>query len=60
MTKEQRKQLNIEQGGVFIVNVEQDGAAAAAGIRKGDVIISIDNQKISDVKQFVDQVKKIG
>ena len=38
LTKEQRKQLNIEQGGIFIVNVEQDGAAAAAGIRKGDVI----------------------
>jgi serine protease Do len=29
-----------------------DGAAARAGLREGDVILSIDNAEIADSKQF--------
>ncbi|MDH5357142.1 MAG: DegQ family serine endoprotease [Gammaproteobacteria bacterium] len=54
----QREQYGIEKGGVAVVKVEQ-GSAGAAGIRRGDVILSIDNQKISDAKQFLDIAKEL-
>ena len=31
-----------ETGGVYVADVSEDGAAKAAGIRKGDVITAID------------------
>ncbi len=57
LTDEQREQYSIEDG-VTVVSVEQ-GAAAAAGIRRGDIISSINNQKITDAKQFLDIAKKL-
>ncbi|MBQ7664405.1 MAG: Do family serine endopeptidase [Bacteroidaceae bacterium] len=33
--------------GVYVADAKEDGAAAKAGIQKGDVIISIDNKNIS-------------
>lgn len=53
----QREQFEVEAG-VVVVNVEQ-GAAAAAGMRRGDVILSINNQKINDAKQFLDIAKEL-
>jgi serine protease Do len=38
------------RGGVRVEAV--DGAAARAGVREGDVILSIDNTEIADSKQF--------
>lgn len=35
-------------GGIYVVNVDPDGAAYAAGIKKGDVIYEIDGQKIEN------------
>lgn len=57
LTDEQREQHAIE-GGVIVVKVEP-GAAAAAGIRRGDIISSINNQKVTDAKQFLDIAKKL-
>lgn len=54
---EQREQYSIESG-VLVANVES-GSAAAAGIRRGDIISSINNQKITDVKQFLDVAKTL-
>ncbi len=45
----QKKELRV-RGGVKVEAVE--GAAARAGVREGDVILSIDNTEISDGKQF--------
>ena len=45
----QKKELRV-RGGVRVEAV--DGAAARAGVREGDVILSIDNTEIADVKQF--------
>ena len=39
------------RGGVKVDAV--DGAAARAGLREGDVILTLDNTEISDVKQFL-------
>jgi len=52
LTDAQRKELKVE-GGVLVDNVQ--GAAQRAGIRRGDVILAVNNQ---DVKS-VDQVNQI-
>ena len=54
----QREELAIEKGGVLVINVEQ-GAAANSGIRRGDVIMTINNQKVSNAKQFLDLAKDL-
>ena len=46
----QRRELKI-RGGVKVDAV--DGAAARAGLREGDVILTLDNTEITDVKQFL-------
>jgi serine protease Do len=57
ITDEQREQYDIE-GGVVVVSVDA-GAAAAAGIRRGDIISSLNNKKITSAKQFLDIAKKL-
>lgn len=52
----QREKMGILEGGVAITSIE-NGPASHAGIRKGDVIISINNEKITDTKQFLDIAK---
>ena len=49
LTEAQRKELKV-RGGVRVESV--DGAAARAGLRDGDVILSMDNTEITDLKQF--------
>jgi serine protease Do len=49
ITDAQKKELRV-RGGVKVDAV--DGAAARAGVREGDVILSIDNTEIVDGKQF--------
>jgi serine protease Do len=49
-TQAQREQLNVT-GGVLVEDVAQ-GAAARAGIRRGDIILAINNQDIKSLEQF--------
>ena len=49
-TAQQREQLGIA-GGVLVEDVAQ-GAAARAGIRKGDVILAVNNQDVKSLEQF--------
>ena len=51
LTNKQRKQLDIEEGGVLIVSTTR-GAATKAGIHKGDVITMLNNVDIKNVEQF--------
>jgi serine protease Do len=53
---DQKKALKI-QGGVLVEAV--DGAALAAGIEPGDVILRVNNVDIKDVKSFGDAVAKL-
>jgi C-terminal processing protease CtpA/Prc len=39
--------------GVLVAAVEENGAAAKAGIKAGDVIIAVDNEKIDSVRALV-------
>ena len=52
LTDKQREVYGLKKGGVFIVEVKQ-GAAGKAGIRRGDVIVSIDNETVENTKQFL-------
>ncbi|HEX5686758.1 MAG TPA: DegQ family serine endoprotease [Ideonella sp.] len=56
LTDAQKKELKV-RGGVRVET--SDGAAARAGIREGDVILSIDNTEVVDVKQFGNVVGKL-
>lgn len=58
LSSEQRRRLEIKSGGVFVKDVS-DGPALDAGIRRGDVILKIDNKDITDAKQFRKLVKNL-
>ena len=52
----QKRELKVK-GGVRVESA--DGAAARAGLREGDVILTIDNTEITGVKQFEGVVAKL-
>ncbi len=56
LSDERKTQLRIKSG-VLVDAV--DGAAARAGLRTGDLILSINNQDVTSAKQFNDLVAKI-
>lgn len=58
LTGEQTKALGIE-GGALIVKSVSAGPAQAAGVREGDVIASINNEKINSLKHFDELVKAL-
>lgn len=45
-------------GGVYVASVVEDGAASKAGIRKGDVIISIEGVAVNDSATLLEQIGK--
>jgi serine protease Do len=56
LTEAQKKELKL-RGGVKVESVE--GAAARAGLREGDIIVTLDNTEVSDAKQFNAQAAKL-
>ena len=57
LTDAQRRELKIKSG----VRVEAaEGVAARAGVRQGDVLLSLDNTEITSAKQFETLVAKIA
>jgi len=55
LNEEQRAELEIDNG--VLVNRVVNGAASKAGIREGDVILSIDNKPVKSTKQFQSMVE---
>lgn len=49
LTAEQRQQLNIN-GGILVEDAQ--GSASRAGIRRGDVILALNNSNVKGVEQF--------
>ncbi len=58
LSGEHRKALDIDKGGVMVDKVE-DGAAADAGVARGDVIMKLNNRDVQDVKQFQQLVAEL-
>lgn len=57
LTSDQKKQLETESG--LLVEDMVPGIASRAGIRPGDVILSINNKDVNSVEQFNQLVNKI-
>lgn len=57
LTAEQKQQLDIENG--LLVEDMLPGIASRAGVRPGDVILSINNQDVKTVEQFNQLLNKI-
>jgi len=51
LTDKQRQKRDISEGGVLVIAANR-GAAAKAGIRKGDVITMLNNVSVTGVEQF--------
>ena len=51
------KTLEIEQG--VVVDHVTSGAASHAGVRKGDIILSVDNTAVKSVKQFQSMIDNL-
>jgi serine protease Do len=56
LTEAQRKELKVE-GGVLVEDAQ--GAAARAGIRRGDVILAMNNQDVKSVEQFIQAMGQV-
>lgn len=53
VTPEVARQLNLRTSeGVVVTRVEEDGAAAAAGVQRGDVIREINRQRVKNLGDF--------
>jgi serine protease Do len=53
----QRRELNLKGGGVRVERSE--GVAARAGLREGDVILSLDNKEVTSASQFETLASKL-
>ena len=47
-----------ELGGVYVASVSEGGAASQAGIRKGDVILSVDGVELNEAATLQEQIGK--
>lgn len=58
LTEDQKGQLEDNKSGVYVDDVS-NGPASTAGLRKGDIILMVNNENITDTKQFKDMVDEL-
>jgi S1-C subfamily serine protease len=49
-----------EEGGVVVVDIGRNSAAADAGIRRGDVIVSVNRKKVSSSREYQRIIQQVG
>lgn len=57
---ETARQQGLRRGGVQVVEVDNDGPAARAGIRPGDSILEVNRRPIADLADWNDAMGRIG
>ena len=57
-TSEARRSLRLESGGVLVKSLVS-GAAADAGLRRGDIVTHVNNKPVKDVADFEKKIKKL-
>lgn len=59
VTQELANQYNIDEvNGVYINGVREDGAAREAGMKSGDIILSVNNTPVNTVSELQEQISK--
>lgn len=60
LTDEQRKQEGIQNvdGGVYVMDAPDGGAAKAAGIKKGDIVTKINGTPVTSGPEMVEQIAR--
>jgi serine protease Do len=60
LTPDQARKYNVEMtDGVIVTYVDKTGAAYDSGISEGDIITSIDEHPVNNLKQFKDAIKNV-
>jgi serine protease Do len=54
LTDEERKKLDLPDGGVIVRKIDSDSPASDTGLRTGDVISQFNRVKVENVKQFME------
>ncbi|MGA2192616.1 MAG: DegQ family serine endoprotease, partial [Nitrospirota bacterium] len=62
LTPEMLDRLGLDKDttGVVVTNVDQGSAADEAGLARGDVIMSINRKSVKNVRQFNEEIRKLG
>jgi serine protease Do len=59
LSRDAKKELKLDtdlESGIYVYGVPEDGAAAAAGIKKGDVITKVDGIAITSMPKFLELI----
>ena len=57
---EAREALGVDKGGVRVLSVEEGGAADAAGIVEGDVLLTVDNKSVDSAAELDSVLEQLG
>jgi serine protease Do len=58
LTEQERNEVKVASG--LVVEEVSDGPAERAGIQAGDVILSVDGERVSDAKQLRLKANSVG
>lgn len=60
LTRELQEYFGTKNGGALVSSVTPDSAASKAGIKAGDVIVSINGRSISDADELINELEDIN